>query len=78
MLGFVASGVAILMVISYLIVFPIIRYFYDPKGFRKYPNYALLSGVTDLRHCYLSSQGFRSKKLYETHVSSTRDKGLFD
>ncbi|KAJ3542943.1 hypothetical protein NM208_g3834 [Fusarium decemcellulare] len=67
MLGYLALGVVLTLAVAYLIIKPIVYYFLDPKGLRKYPNYAFLSGLTDLRHCYLSSQGFRSRDLYEAH-----------
>ncbi|KAF4785598.1 cytochrome P450 oxidoreductase [Colletotrichum scovillei] len=67
MLGLLALAGVAFAVVSYLVIRPIILYFYDPKGLRKYPNYSPLSPLTDLRHCYLSAQGFRSKELYETH-----------
>ncbi|KAK7429430.1 hypothetical protein QQZ08_004022 [Neonectria magnoliae] len=67
MLGYLALGAVAFVAFAYLIIKPIIYYFYDPKGLRKYPNYAFLSGFTDLRHCYLSAQGFRSKDLCEAH-----------
>ncbi|KAJ3466600.1 hypothetical protein MRS44_004164 [Fusarium solani] len=67
MLGYIALGVVVTLAFAYLIVRPIVVYFLDPKGLRKYPNYALLSGITDFRHCYTSSQGFRSRSLYEAH-----------
>ncbi|KAL1853362.1 hypothetical protein Plec18170_005359 [Paecilomyces lecythidis] len=59
-----------IFVVGYFIIFPIIYYIYDPKGLRKYPNYSLFSGITDLCYCYLSSCGFRSKDLHEAHKTS--------
>lgn len=67
MLGFIFLGAAITAFISYYIFLPVILYFYDRKGLRKYPNYSILSGVTDLCHCYLSAGGFRSRDLHEAH-----------
>lgn len=61
---FTGSAVAALV---YIFILPVILYFYDPKGLRKYANYSSLSGLTDLRHCYLSACGYRSKALYEAH-----------
>ncbi|RAH81023.1 putative cytochrome P450 [Aspergillus japonicus CBS 114.51] len=49
------------------VILPIVRYFHDPKGLRKYPGFSPLSGFTDLRHIYLSACGYRSKELYEAH-----------
>lgn len=51
-----------------LILYPIIHYFLDSKGLRKYPSYSWLSPLTDFRHCYLSSHGHRSRDLTLEHV----------
>lgn len=67
MLGFTVLTAAGIVFAAYFFILPVIYYFYDSKGLRKYPNYSLLSGVTDLSHCYLSACGFRSKALYEAH-----------
>ncbi|KAH7113994.1 cytochrome P450 [Dactylonectria estremocensis] len=68
MLGVVLLGAGITAVLFRLFILPIIIYLLDRKGFRNYPNYSWLSPLTDLRHCYLSSQGSRSKDLTEEHV----------
>lgn len=60
------SIAALYLVISWLI-WPVLRYFRDPKGLRKYPNYSLLSGITDIPYCYLSARGFRSRDLTKLH-----------
>lgn len=62
----VFSGTALAAVL-YILVLPVVYYFYDPKGLRKYTNFSPLSGLTDLRHCYLSACGYRSKGIYEAH-----------
>ena len=67
MLGIAALAVVALVAISYLVIYPIAYCLYDPKGLRKYPNYSWLSPFTDLRHCYLSSQGFRSRDMAIAH-----------
>lgn len=51
----------------YLFVKPAVTYFYDAKGLRKYPNYYLLSGISDLPFLYESRTGFRSRRLFEAH-----------
>lgn len=68
MLGVIASAAVLAWLVLYLAVWSVVIFFYDPKGLRRYPCYSFLSGVTDLRHCYLASQGSRSKDLYEEHV----------
>lgn len=49
------------------ILLPIVQYFRDPKGLRRYPNLHFLSGVSDLPFCYEAYKGFRSKTLLELH-----------
>ncbi|PYI25846.1 hypothetical protein BP00DRAFT_451699 [Aspergillus indologenus CBS 114.80] len=53
--------------LAYLFILPLVRYFHDLKGLRKYPVFSPPSGFTDLRHIYLSACGYRSKELYEAH-----------
>ncbi|KAL4877972.1 cytochrome P450 [Aspergillus karnatakaensis] len=59
-----------LTAVTYIFIFPFIYYFYDPKGLRKYPNFSPLSGLTDLRHIYLSACGYRSRDLYHAHKNA--------
>jgi len=56
--------------VIYFLVCPVVFYVFDPKGFRKYPNYYFFSGITDLGQCYLSACGFRSKALFEAHKNA--------
>ncbi|KAJ9664237.1 hypothetical protein H2198_000455 [Neophaeococcomyces mojaviensis] len=51
----------------YLIIIPVINYFRDTKGLRKYPTFANLAGISDLPYCYLSASGLRSAGLHEAH-----------
>ncbi|OQE22444.1 hypothetical protein PENSTE_c010G07818 [Penicillium steckii] len=67
MLSTIVFSAASLYVILCWITFPILRYFRDQKGFRKYPNYSLFSGITDIPYCHLSSLGFRSRDLTKLH-----------
>ncbi|RDW78675.1 cytochrome P450 [Aspergillus mulundensis] len=67
-------GIAVLtfpLVGAYLaivwLIWPIVNYFRDPKGLRKYQSLFFLSGITDLPYCYVSSRGFRSKSITEAH-----------
>ncbi|CAH0002560.1 unnamed protein product [Clonostachys byssicola] len=53
--------------LSYFIVWPVIVYFYDAKGFRKYPSMNAIAGFTDLGFMYEATKGFRSKRLSELH-----------
>lgn len=70
MFGFIVLSASAVLFIAYFIIRPLLLYFLDPKGFRKYPNYFFFSGVTELGQCYLSACGFRSKALYEAHKST--------
>lgn len=67
MFGILTLLASALLLVVYFIIRPVVLYFVDPKGLRKYPSYYFFSGVTDLGQCYLSSCGFRSKALYEIH-----------
>ncbi|KAL5363943.1 cytochrome P450 [Aspergillus floccosus] len=49
-------------------VFPVINYFRDPKGLRRYPKLSLWSGISNLPLVYLSHKGIRSKTLLEAHT----------
>jgi benzoate 4-monooxygenase len=65
----VFSVVAVYSILFWLLL-PIFKYFHDPKGLRKYPNHSFLSGITDIRYCYLSACGFRSRDLTKLHDKS--------
>ncbi|KAK5110313.1 hypothetical protein LTR85_001294 [Meristemomyces frigidus] len=56
-----------LFLITYLILIPVIDYFRDPKGLRKFPNMNAFSGITNLGFMWEAHRGFRSAKLYEMH-----------
>lgn len=42
-------------------------YFRDPKGLRRYPNFAPFAGITNIPYMLLSHANFRSNRLYELH-----------
>ncbi|KAJ5724708.1 hypothetical protein N7493_006436 [Penicillium malachiteum] len=65
----IVACAAIYLVISWLI-WPVVQYFRDPKGLRKYPTFHYLSGITDIPYCILSASGFRSRDLTEAHQKS--------
>ena len=67
MLALLVFGGAALAATIYIFIVPVINYFRDPKGLRRYPGFSPLSGFTDLRHCYLAACGYRSKDLHEAH-----------
>ena len=70
MFGYLLFAAAAFSLISYFIVWPVVEYFRDPKGLRKYPNLHFLSGITDLAFVYESHKGFRSHALLEAHQKS--------
>ncbi|KAH8171018.1 cytochrome p450 domain-containing protein [Sarocladium implicatum] len=68
LLPLIALAAVLLAAFARLVIAPCINYILDRKGLRRYPNYSWLSPLTDLRHCYLSSQGRRSRDLTKEHV----------
>ncbi|KAL4889689.1 benzoate 4-monooxygenase cytochrome P450 [Aspergillus ambiguus] len=64
---FLALLFCLVFLIVYFGVIPIITYFRDPKGLRKYPKLSIWSGISDLPLVYLSHKGIRSKTLLEAH-----------
>ncbi|KAK2011851.1 cytochrome P450 [Colletotrichum eremochloae] len=68
LLPLIALAVVLSATLTRLFVLPFVYYFLDRKGLRRYPNYSWLSPLTDLRHCYLSSQGRRSRDLTKEHL----------
>jgi cytochrome P450 len=67
MYGIILTAASSLALFAYFIIYPIVYYFYDPKGLRKYPNLNPLSGITDLAFIWESNKGFRSAALLEAH-----------
>lgn len=51
----------------YFIARTLAIYYYDAKELRKYPNFTLFSGISDLPFIYESHKGFRSRNLFEAH-----------
>lgn len=70
MIGYILSALVTFFLFSYCVVWPVVEYFRDPKGLRKYPNLNFLSGITDLAFCYEAHKGFRSHALLEAHQKS--------
>jgi hypothetical protein len=70
MIGYILSSLVALFLFLYFVVWPIIEYFRDAKGLRKYPNLNILSGITDLSFSYEAQKGFRSRALLEAHRKS--------
>lgn len=53
--------------VGYFILFPIITYFRDAKGLRRYPNFHPLAGITNIPFMIEAHRGFRSDLLYKLH-----------
>lgn len=67
MFGYLAAALcAVIACIQFLII-PVVRYFYDPKGLRKYPGMTPLSGFSNIPYMLASIRGDRSQKLAELH-----------
>ncbi|EYB29719.1 hypothetical protein FG05_00012 [Fusarium graminearum] len=67
MIVFYSLGAAFAALFVRIFIYPVILYFADPKGLRKFENFSWLSPLTDLRHCYLSHTGKRSETLAAEH-----------
>ncbi|TVY34702.1 Benzoate 4-monooxygenase [Lachnellula occidentalis] len=70
MYGIILFAVTTFSLFSYFILWPVVNYFRDPKGLRKYPNLNFLCGVSDLGFMYEAHKGFRSNALLEAHQKS--------
>ncbi|PSN64871.1 cytochrome P450 [Corynespora cassiicola Philippines] len=69
MLGLIFLATICVAFTSFFILLPVLSYFYDSKGLRKYPNYSAISGISNLSYCYRSACGFRTKDYFEAHKS---------
>lgn len=68
MYAFIITSAIAIVAVAYFIVLPIIKYFRDPKGFRRFPNLSPLAALTDLAWMNEASKGGnRSNTLYELH-----------
>ncbi len=70
MFGYILYAVVASSLLVYFVVWPVIEYFRDPKGLRKYPNLNILSGITDLSFIYEAHKGFKSETLLKAHQKS--------
>lgn len=67
MLGAAIAASAVILVVLYFIVLPVINYIRYPKNLRRYPNLDTLAGITNLPFMIEAHKGFRSKRLLEMH-----------
>jgi len=70
MLGTIALSLVTALLAVRFVLYPIVIYFIDPKGLRRYPIMTLLSGISNIPYMPESSRGFRSKKMTELHKST--------
>lgn len=70
MIGYILSAMVAFSSFLYFVVWPVLEYFRDAKGLRKYPNLNFLSGITDLGFIYEAHKGFRSRALLDAHQKS--------
>lgn len=50
-----------------LFVIPVVRFFRDPRGLRRYPTLDRFAGFTNLSFMIEAHRGFRSKRLMNMH-----------
>ncbi|KAK5942865.1 hypothetical protein PMZ80_005431 [Knufia obscura] len=67
MFGYAVAAASFFLFISRFFVYPVVQYFYDAKGLRKYPNLSPLSGITNIPYMILSTSGRRSERLAQLH-----------
>ncbi|KAF9888546.1 hypothetical protein FE257_008477 [Aspergillus nanangensis] len=67
MYGALVIGLAASLLFTRLIFYPIVIYFVDRKGLRRYPAMSFLAGVTNIPYMIQSARGTRSKRLSELH-----------
>ena len=55
------------IIIALFVLEPLVRYLWDPKKLRRFPNRNWLSGITNFGYIIESCYGFRSRRLHEIH-----------
>lgn len=68
MYGYVFGACLLLLGFSWTIGRWTVDYFRDPKAFRRFPNFSLFAGITNVPYIVLSFCGFRSKRIHELHA----------
>ena len=67
MFGYLVAGATLVLFALQIFIYPIVKYFYDAKGLRKYPNLSLISGITNIPYMIESTRGRRSERLAQLH-----------
>ncbi|TDZ21526.1 Benzoate 4-monooxygenase [Colletotrichum orbiculare MAFF 240422] len=55
------------VVLFYFVIYPLVVYFRDPKGLRKFPNFSTFSGASSIPFMLLARTGARSSRLIQIH-----------
>ncbi|KAJ5760427.1 hypothetical protein N7520_007583 [Penicillium odoratum] len=67
MLGHVFFIISSIGVLIYFLALPIIAYFREPKGLRKFPQLSIWSGISDWPYMRESQKEFRSQYMLQKH-----------
>lgn len=70
MFGYILASTSILLLFIYFIIFPVIAFYRDPKGLRKYPSLNFLCAFSDLGFIWEANKPLRSRALLEAHKTS--------
>ena len=65
MLLLLLPGALVAYALIYVVVWPLICYWRDPKGLRRFPSYTALATISDWPFLFLHARGYRSKDLTE-------------
>jgi len=67
MYGYILSALAAAFAFVYCIVIPVVNYFRDPKGLRRYQALNFVAPFSDVGFMWEAQRGFRSKTLLDLH-----------
>lgn len=67
MYGILALYGALMLVLVQFLILPVVLYFWDSKGLRRYPNMSRFAGVLNLPFMIASTRPHRSKDLLAVH-----------
>ena len=68
MYGILFGAGILALALTYTVVRWTVEYFRDPKALRRFPNFNVLSGITNIPYMVLSYKNFRSRRIYELHA----------
>ena len=67
MYGILLLGGCLVFIVARLIIWPVLQYFIDSNGLRRFPNMSFWSGVSDMPYMLESAKGYRCGMLAELH-----------